>query len=255
MLSRNVQFAPGGRNKCRQPRRSVREASDDRGFNGSGWPGFTWENGDISAISGRSCFPADASDHRCIKRRCSESLPLPRHRSHKYINRSPIAFRFHLRKLFMFEFRYAKEHVIARAFCASFRLMGESLLLGLMVAVSLNAQQSAPSTPTWAGVVRTAAGEPVAGAKITVYTPAAKGNLTAVTGIDGRFAIADIRLGPHKVSVQLPGRGPTAPVAVDITDVTIVLTVSGQNVLSLGGERSFGSQRSRRRKTLQPEGQ
>src|SRR5882757_4658651 len=88
MFSRNVQFAPGGRNHRRRPRRSVREASDDRGFNGSGWPDFTWENGDISALPGRSCFPTDTFDHRCIRRRCPESLSLPRHRSHKYVNRS-----------------------------------------------------------------------------------------------------------------------------------------------------------------------
>jgi hypothetical protein len=65
---------------------SVREASDDRGFNGGGWPDFTWQNGDISALPGRSCFPTDTFDHRCIRRRCPESLPLPRHRSHKYVN-------------------------------------------------------------------------------------------------------------------------------------------------------------------------
>src|SRR5580692_4470245 len=88
MFSRNVQFASGGRNNCRQPRRSVREASDDGGFNGSGWPDFTWENGDISALPGRSCFRTDTFDHRCIRRRCLESLPLPRHRSHKYVNRN-----------------------------------------------------------------------------------------------------------------------------------------------------------------------
>jgi len=67
MFSRNVQFAPGGRNNRRRPGRSVREASDDRGFNGSGWPDFTWENGDISALPGRSCsrltrLITDASD-------------------------------------------------------------------------------------------------------------------------------------------------------------------------------------------------
>ena len=122
-----------------------------------------------------------------------------------------IAFRLHSRKFFMHEYRYAKEHEIARAFHKAFRLIEKCLLLGLMVAVSLKAQQSSPSAPAWTGVVRTAAGEPVAGAKVTVYTPAAKENLTAVTGTDGRFAIADIRLGPHDVSVQLPGRGPTAP--------------------------------------------
>src|SRR5207248_1671764 len=88
MFSRNVQFAPGGRNNRRRPRRSVCEASDDWDFNGSGWPDFTWENGDISALPGRSCFPTETFDHRCIRRRCPESLPLPRHRSHKYVNRS-----------------------------------------------------------------------------------------------------------------------------------------------------------------------
>src|SRR5882724_7030507 len=141
-----------------------------------------------------------------------------------------IAFRFHSRKVFMRKY-CVKEPAIARAFDNSFRLMGRCLLLGLMVAVSLEAQQSVPSASAWSGLVRTAAGESVAGAKVTVYT-AAKEKRTAVTGTDGRFAIADLRLGPHNVSVQLPGRGPTVPVAVDIIGVAIVLTVSDQNELS-----------------------
>src|ERR1700734_3070368 len=120
-------------------------------------------------------------------------------------------------KCFMYEFRCAKEHVIARTFHKTFRLITKYLLLGLLVAVSLKAQQSSPSAPAWTGIVRTAAGEAVAGAKVTVYTAAAKEKMTAMTGIDGRFAIADIPLGPHNVSVQLPGRGPTGQVAVDIT--------------------------------------
>jgi hypothetical protein len=130
----------------------------------------------------------------------------------------------------------ANEHAIIRAFYKSFRLMGRCLLLGLMVAVSLKAQQSSPSAPTWSGVVRTVSGEPVARAKVTVYTPAAKENLTAVTGADGKFAIADIPLGPHKVSVQLPARRPTATAAVAIIGVTVVLTVSDQNVLSIAAD-------------------
>jgi len=143
-----------------------------------------------------------------------------------------IAFRFHLRKFFMYEFRYAKEHFMARAFYKSFRLNGRCLLLGLMVAVSLNAQQSAPAL-AWTGVVRTAAGEPVSGAKVTVFAAAAKEKMTAVTGTDGKFAIADIRPGPHTVSVQLPGRAPTASTGVDISGIAVVLTVSDQNVLSI----------------------
>src|ERR1700678_3213850 len=264
MFSRNVQFAPGGRNHRRQPGRSVREASDDRGFNRSGWPDFTRENGDISALPGRSCFPIDPFNHRCIGRRCPESLPLPRHRSHKYVNRSgstlhvgtpyrhktdrdkglgsalkgfvqPTAFRLHSRKVLMHNFCFAREHVIARTFHKAFRVIKKYSLLGLLVAVAiaLQAQQSVPSAPAWTGVVRTAAGEPVAGAKVTVFTPGAKKALTAVTGTDGRFAIADLRLGPNRVSVKMPGRRPTGQVVVNITGVTIVLTVSDQNVLSI----------------------
>ena len=133
----------------------------------------------------------------------------------------------------MYEFRYAKEHAIARAFHKAFRLAEKCLLLGLMVAVSLEAQQGSPSAAAWTGIVRTAAGEPVAGAKVTIYRPGAKKNLAAVTGSDGRFAIADIRPGPYRVSVQFPGRGPTGQVAMNITGVTIALTVSDQNVLSI----------------------
>src|SRR5271166_4804104 len=144
-----------------------------------------------------------------------------------------IAFRLHSRKVFMPKYRCAKKHAIAHSLYESFRLMGWCLLLGLMVAASLKAQQSAPLPPAWTGVVRTAAGEPAAGAKVTVFTPGAKKNLTAVTGTDGRFAIADIRLGPHKVSVPLPGRGPTASTRVDITGIAVALTVSDQNLLSI----------------------
>jgi hypothetical protein len=134
----------------------------------------------------------------------------------------------------MYEFRDAKEHAIARILHKAFRLIEKCLLLGLMVGVSLEGQQSSPSALAWTGVVRTDAGEPVAGAKVTIYTASGKEKMTAVTGSDGRFAIADIRSGPHTMSVQLPGRGPTASTGVDITGIAVVLTVSDQNVLSIG---------------------
>src|SRR6202030_3550721 len=119
-------------------------------------------------------------------------------------------------QLFMHEYRHSKEQALGRTLHKTLRLMRKCLLLGLMVAVSVEAQQRVPSWPAWAGVVRTAAGELVAGAKVTVYTAAAKEKITAVTGTDGRFAISDLRLGPNRVSAQLPRRSPTGQVAVNI---------------------------------------
>src|ERR1700722_15301439 len=127
-----------------------------------------------------------------------------------------VAFRLHSRKFFMHEFHYAREHVIARTFHKALRLITKYLLLGLVVAIALKAQQSSPSAPAWAGVVCRAAGEPGPGPAVKGSTPGAKKNRAAVTGPDGRFTIADLRLGPNRVSVQLPGRGPTGQVAVNI---------------------------------------
>ena len=45
----------------------------------------------------------------------------------------------------MHEFHSAKEHVIARTFHKAFRLRKKYLLLGLLVAIALKAQQSSPS--------------------------------------------------------------------------------------------------------------
>ena len=134
----------------------------------------------------------------------------------------------------MHEYRHPKEQALGRALHKALRLMQNCLLLGLMAAISLDAQQNSSSAPTWTGVVRTVAGKPVAKAKVTLFIPTAKeSQLTAVTGADGKFTIARIAPGPHNVSVQLPGRGPTGQVVVNITSVTIVLTVSDQNVLSI----------------------
>src|ERR1700680_5284447 len=102
-------------------------------------------------------------------------------------------FRLHSGKFFMHEFHYAKEDVIARTFHKAFRLIKKYLLFGLLVAIALKAQQSSPSAQAWAGVVRTAGGAPVAGAKVTGFTSGAKKNPTAVTGNDGRAAIRDAR--------------------------------------------------------------
>jgi hypothetical protein len=151
------------------------------------------------------------------------------------------AFCVYSRKFFMCEIGRAKERATARTFRKALRLIKKCLLLGLLVAIGLKAQQSAPTAQAWGGVVRTAAGEPVAGAKVTVFTSGAKKKLTAVTGSDGGFAIADLGLGPVRVSVKIPGRGPTGQVAVNISSATIVLTVSDQNVLSIAANSQISA--------------
>jgi Carboxypeptidase regulatory-like domain len=99
----------------------------------------------------------------------------------------------------------------------------------IAIAVPLNAQQAA--TTTWTGVVRTAAGQAVPGAKVTVSTMGKK--QTAITGSDGKFSIESVAQEPHTVTVQLTGHGPTTPLAVDISSASVALTVSDQNVLSI----------------------
>ena len=99
----------------------------------------------------------------------------------------------------------------------------------IAIAVPLTAQQDA--TTTWTGVVRTAAGHAVPGARVTVSTMGKK--QTAITGSDGRFSIESAAQEPHTVSVQLTGHGPTTPLAVNISSASVALTVSDQNVLSI----------------------
>ena len=117
---------------------------------------------------------------------------------------------------------------MARSFHKILRLL-EGLLLVLVSAAPLTAQQAAT---TWSGVVRSAIGQPVAGASVMVSTTPGK-QQTAVTGTRGQFSIKGLASGPHTVTVKLPGRRPTAPVAVDISSASVALTVSDINVLSV----------------------
>ena len=116
-----------------------------------------------------------------------------------------------------------------------------ALLLGglmeLLVAMPLAAQMKSEPAAVLIGVVRTTAGAPVAGASVTVI---AAGNHqerhTAVTGADGHLSLAALPPGQYEVTVQLPGRPPTAPSPVNLTDATMVFTVSEQNTLTVTAE-------------------
>src|ERR1700722_20148437 len=113
------------------------------------------------------------------------------------------------------------------------------LTLGMMAAVSLSAQQSPSAATSWSGVVRTAAGQAVPGAKVTVSTTQKK--QTAITGADGQFSIENVTHEPHTVTVRLTGRGQTAPITVNVTGATLALTVSDQNMLSVAAAQLINS--------------
>ncbi len=106
------------------------------------------------------------------------------------------------------------------------------LLPGLMAATPLAAQQAAGPRSVWSGEVRTAGGNPVAGATVTVFAAATpQARHSALTGAGGRFTLPGVAPGRYEVTVKLPGRPATAPRAVDVTGAPAVLTVSDENTL------------------------
>ena len=108
------------------------------------------------------------------------------------------------------------------------------MLVSLLLPSQLCSQQSAEPT-SWSGTVRTEAGQPIAGATVTL---SGEPQHSAVTASDGRFTITGIAQGAHTVTVQLPNQQPTVPANVNVTAASITLTVSTQNMLSIAEARA-----------------
>ena len=119
----------------------------------------------------------------------------------------------------------------------TFLLLLVAGLVEILVAMPLGAQVTPRPAAALTGIVRTTAGAPVADASVTVIAAGAQqGQHTAVTGADGHFALAAIAPGQYAVTVQLPGRPPTAPSPLNLTDARMVFTVSDQNTLTIAAE-------------------
>lgn len=108
-------------------------------------------------------------------------------------------------------------------------------LAGVLLALPLGAQGTSGAALT--GIVRTPRGVSDAGARVTVTTTGAfRKRRTAVTGAGGHFRIQAVAPGQYSITVQLPGRPPTAPSAAAIGSAPLLLTVSDQNMLTVSVE-------------------
>src|SRR3954471_8509437 len=106
-------------------------------------------------------------------------------------------------------------------------------VVGFVVAMPVGAQITSGPGAALTGVVRTVASAPVAGATVTVVGEGAhQERHSAVTGVDGHFALAVVP-GQYSVTVQVPGRPPTAPSAINVSKTTVALTVSDENKLAI----------------------
>ncbi|HEV2327028.1 MAG TPA: TonB-dependent receptor [Terracidiphilus sp.] len=106
--------------------------------------------------------------------------------------------------------------------------------MAIIAALRLGAQPLPVPNPSWSGVVRSSAGEPVAGATVTFLGPQPRHQQhTAITGTDGHFAMIGISAGRYSVTVKIPRKPVTSPATMDLTGTPITLTISANNILTI----------------------
>lgn len=171
--------------------------------------------------------------------RCSENHPLPA----KNVSAKPFLVRFEatlntgrqlIEKRELRTLEENSQHGAALELRRFLRLTKRSWLLAFILLAPLGAQQLAHPRESLSGIVRTAAGRPVAKATVTAVGPDAREQRYAsVTATDGRFTISGLVTGRYTLTVKAPGLPPTSPAAVDFTGAALELTISTQNRLAI----------------------
>ena len=95
-----------------------------------------------------------------------------------------------------------------------------SMCLGLIVAIgqSLYAQfMVEPSARNIRGITRSSDGQPLAGVRVTAHSVVERTNLFAVSGNDGAFLIASLKLGEYDLTAEAKGYASSSPAKIELT--------------------------------------
>jgi hypothetical protein len=120
--------------------------------------------------------------------------------------------------------------------CATLRFLRLAFVAFLLAGVGARAQQAVQSV--WQGVLRNAAGAPIAGATVRLSAPGNQAE--AVTGVDGHFLMAPLPAGPYRLSVEANGRKNEYAQPIDLTTATPVvgITLSDRGELTVAAAKS-----------------
>ena len=113
--------------------------------------------------------------------------------------------------------------VRVRNHSAASRILLLCLACGFLLARPAQAQQ--PSS--WSGVVRTAAGQPVAGATV-VLTDETR-SVTVITRPDGTFSFANLASGQYSLVVRQAQLPSTPAIRINLPGASVTVTVTDQN--------------------------
>ena len=119
----------------------------------------------------------------------------------------------------------------ARPRTTALQILIASLALCFFFSLPLCAQTNNPAASEWAGLVRNASGQPVAGATVELAGPAVK--LTNSTGPNGDFRFLHVAPGEYKLTVLRPKQSATPALSIHLPTAASVLTISQQNTLAI----------------------